>query len=300
MRNQRLETPDGYRLGRTFSIYRMGRYDPSLQLGGSTLRMALHTPEGDLSLSAAQDGRHVDVALYGPGAEWLEPRLPDLLGLRDDPGAFAPRDPAGRRVWKHSLGTHLPRLPTVFPRLARTILLQLVTTTEAHRAWQRIVKALGRPAPGPDGLIVPPSADDLSRVPWYRFVADGVPHRQARTLVRCARRADAIESAGHAGPAELARALLELPGVGPWTVAYVSGTALGDPDAVLTGDYNLPHTAAWLLAGKERGTDDDLLRLLEPYEGNRFRMIRALWAFGEKAPRRGPRRAPRPLPSDRD
>ena len=170
-----------------------------------------------------------------------------------------------------------------------------MTFVEAFRAWKRITAELGTPAPGPQGLTLPPHPEAFARTPWYALVAHGMPHRQARTLVMAARRADEIELARDEGPQALEELLSGMRGIGPWTTGYVLGTALAEPDAVLVGDYNLPHTTAWLLAGEERGTDERMLELLEPYRGNRFRAIRAIWLFGRKAPRRGPRRAPRPL-----
>ena len=79
-----------------------------------------------------------------------------------------------------------------------------------------------------------------------------------------------------------------LPGVGPWTSGYVRGSALADSDAVLVGDYNLPSSIAWALAGEERADDERMLELLEPFRGHRFRVIRLVWMSGVKrVPRRG-------------
>jgi 3-methyladenine DNA glycosylase/8-oxoguanine DNA glycosylase len=78
-------------------------------------------------------------------------------------------------------------------------------------------------------------------------------------------------------------------GVGPWSAARVAMTALGDPDAVPTGDYHLPHMVAWALAERPRGTDEEMLELLEPYVGHRGRVLRLLLAAGVGAPRFGPR-----------
>jgi 3-methyladenine DNA glycosylase/8-oxoguanine DNA glycosylase len=84
-------------------------------------------------------------------------------------------------------------------------------------------------------------------------------------------------------------------GVGPWTAALVAGEALGDPDAVPLGDYHLPHTVAWALAGEPRASDERMLDLLEPYRGQRDRVVRLLLAAGAHAPRFGPRRAIEPI-----
>ncbi|TME76348.1 MAG: hypothetical protein E6I46_06645 [Chloroflexi bacterium] len=55
------------------------------------------------------------------------------------------------------------------------------------------------------------------------------------------------------------------------------------------GDYHLPHQVAWALAGEPRATDDRMLELLEPYRGQRARVIRLLTLGGIQAPRFGPR-----------
>jgi 3-methyladenine DNA glycosylase/8-oxoguanine DNA glycosylase len=81
-----------------------------------------------------------------------------------------------------------------------------------------------------------------------------------------------------------------LPGVGPWTVGSVLGPALGDPDAVPVGDFHYPHIVAWNLAGEARATDERMLELLEPYHGQRGRVLRALVSRGQAAPAFGPRR----------
>ena len=69
----------------------------------------------------------------------------------------------------------------------------------------------------------------------------------------------------------------------------MTALVLGDADAVSVGDYHLPHTVSWALAGEARGSDERMLELLEPYRGHRGRVIRLLEAAGIAAPRRGPR-----------
>ena len=87
--------------------------------------------------------------------------------------------------------------------------------------------------------------------------------------------------------------LRSLPGIGPWTTAEVLRSAFGDPDAVSVGDFHIPNTVAWVLAGEPRGTDERMLELLEPYLGQRGRVQRLLEVARLTAPRFGPRMAPR-------
>jgi len=70
-------------------------------------------------------------------------------------------------------------------------------------------------------------------------------------------------------------------------------SAFGDPDAISVGDYHLPDTEAWALAGEPRADDARMLELLEPYRGQRARVQRLLEVGRVAAPRYGPRMAPR-------
>jgi 3-methyladenine DNA glycosylase/8-oxoguanine DNA glycosylase len=80
-------------------------------------------------------------------------------------------------------------------------------------------------------------------------------------------------------------------GIGPWTAAHVMGVAWGDRDAVPLGDYNLPHLVSWALAGEPRSDDARMVELLEPYQGQRRRVLVLLKSGGIKVPRYGPRLA---------
>lgn len=295
----RIPAPRSYDLRRTLSVLRMGPFDPGMRLENGVAQIAMTTPAGDVAVEANQGEREVEARLWGPGAEWLSRWVAELLGFADAPERFEPKHPTVERLWRRHSGMRLPRLPRVFTRAVQVVLLQLVTSREGYRAWSRLVRRLGRPAPGPLDLWVPPDAEVMASTSTSVLEADGVLARQARTVFRIARQADRIEAAAKAGPEALAARFEAIPGVGPWTVQYVLGSGLGFPDAMLLGDYNLPNTAAWVLAGEERGDDARLVELLEPFRGHRFRVIRLLWSSGQRAPRRGPRRPMRNLPDSR-
>jgi 3-methyladenine DNA glycosylase/8-oxoguanine DNA glycosylase len=95
--------------------------------------------------------------------------------------------------------------------------------------------------------------------------------------------------------AEAYARLMAVPGIGPWTAAEVGVRALGDPDAVSVGDFHLPNLVAFALAGEPRANDARMLELLEPYRGQRARVIRLLELSAIRPPRYGPRLSPRRL-----
>ncbi len=71
--------------------------------------------------------------------------------------------------------------------------------------------------------------------------------------------------------------------------------SLGDPDAVATGDYHFPNVVAHALTGEARADDERMLELLEPYRGQRGRVLWALVSIAGPAPKFGPRQRILPM-----
>jgi hypothetical protein len=67
---------------------------------------------------------------------------------------------------------------------------------------------------------------------------------------------------------------------------------------VSVGDAHLAHVVGFALAGRERGTDEEMLELLAPWTGHRARVVKLLEGSGVGPPRYGPRVAPRDLVRD--
>ncbi len=288
-----MEVDAHYRLRSTLSGLRLGRDDPSFRLDDGGCSMARRTPEGPAVLRVRHVGARLEIGLEGEGADWLEPRVPAMLGLADDPSGFRP-GPRLAPLWRRFPALRMPRAPRMLPQLVQIVLQQLVTLAEGRRAWRQLLMRHGEPLA--EGLCLPPSAAALAGLPVDEYVRVGALPRQARTIRRLARHAAALEEAADRGPAAFATLLGTFAGVGPWTVQIALGAALGFPDAVPLEDVHLPHTVSWALAGEPRGNDRRMLELLDDYRGQRFRVIRLLWVSGFRAPRRGPKRAPRAMP----
>ena len=122
---------------------------------------------------------------------------------------------------------------------------------------------------------------------YYQFHPLGVEKHRADILIRVAREMPRLERLHDAAPDEVRTRLERIRGIGPWTTAMVTAVTFGDPDAVPVGDYHIPNTIAWLLAGEPRATDERMLELLEPYRGHRWRVIRL--AKSKSAPKYGPK-----------
>jgi 3-methyladenine DNA glycosylase/8-oxoguanine DNA glycosylase len=129
----------------------------------------------------------------------------------------------------------------------------------------------------------------LAAQSYQDFHPFGVERRRAEVIRFAASRAPRLEEASTMELGAARRRLQAFPGVGPWTAAEVAAVALGDPDAVPVGDYHVPNTVAWAMAGEPRGDDTRMLELLAPFAGHRLRVIRLLQAAGLGAPKFGPR-----------
>ncbi len=286
-------------LGLTLGHLRRGRYDPTFQIGAAGLWRATRTPEGPATLAvAARDGRTrthgdtFDATAWGPGAAWALEHVPALLGAEDDPTALLTDHPLISRLHRRFANLRIPRTNAVFEALVPTIIEQKVTGFEARRAYRQLVQRLGEPAPGPTGLLLAPEPTTIAGTPYYDLHLIGVERKRADTLRRVATRAAAIEQLLEGSSLDAQRRLARLTGIGPWSAAEVAFAAFGDPDAVSIGDYHLPHQVAYALAGEERATDERMLELLEPFRGQRGRVVRLIELARLGPARKGPRMGP--------
>jgi 3-methyladenine DNA glycosylase/8-oxoguanine DNA glycosylase len=273
----------------TFGPLNRGSGDRSLRLSPAEAWRATRTPVGPCALHLRISGDRLAATGWGPGAEHALATLPDLIGEADEPGSLRPRHEVVRGLAHELQGLRIGRTSAVIEALVPAILEQKITRREAWAAWRRIVTKWGEPAPGPSGLSVPPDPAALAAVPYYELHVAGVERRRAELIKFVCSRAARLEETTSMTPADAARRLRSIPGIGPWTVAEVAARAWGDADAVSLGDYHLPHLVSWALAGEPRGDDARMLELLEPYAGQRGRVIRLLEAGARRPPRRGPR-----------
>ncbi len=262
---------------------------PAATVRGNAAWWSTRSPDGPATLRLSLDGSRVVAAARGPGADWVLEQVPAVLGFHDRPEAFAPRHRILEDLTRRMPGLRIGRTDRVFEALVPAILGQKISSDEAHRNLRSLIRRYGEPAPWPEAPNLPVAPETLAEAPYWDLHALGIERRRADVLRFAARRAVRLEEIRTLSRDDAARRLLAFPGIGPWTVAQVFGTALGDPDAVLIGDYHLPNTVAWALAGEPRGTDERMLELLEPYRGNRGRVVRLLKAGGIRAPRYGPR-----------
>lgn len=281
----------------TLAVYRAGRSDPTTQLSDSDFWRATLTPAGPATLHVWWRGDCVDAQAWGSGAAWMLDRVERMIG-RNDPGFACPSDahPAVAAAHRNHPGLRVGASSTLYHELLPVVLAQRVTGGEAVAQWRRICLVLGEPAPGPDhGLRLPPAPARLIAHPAWWFHKLGIESKRAEALRTVARYGSRLEEWSLLQPAAVASKLRLLHGIGVWTIGSVTGPALGDADAVAVGDFHIPNMVSWALAREPRGTDERMLNLLQPYSGQRGRVIRLLGLDGHAAPKFGPRQRIQPI-----
>lgn len=171
-------------------------------------------------------------------------RVRRLLDLDADPGGIAQTfaaDPVLGPLVARDPGRRIPGTTNPFELAVRAVVGQQISTQAARTVLGRIVARLGAPLDEPGRYAFPtPEAiagaggEDLPmparRAVTLRALATAVA--EGRIVVDPGTDRDETE-----------RRLLELPGIGPWTAAYVRMRALGDPDVFLPKDLVLMRAA---------------------------------------------------------
>lgn len=289
-------TPLPVQLRQSLGPLWIGRLDPTMRLTTDEVVLARRNADGPatLALKVLPDGT-LDAGAWGPGAQQALEDAPALVGAGDDLTGFAPEHPFVRRAHHRSPGLRIVACGRVVDHLVATVLAQRVTGMEAARGWRTLTRRFGEPAPGPQGLLLPPRPEVLAALPDHVYAGCGIERSRARTLRAACAHADRLEEAVAMSPGAAHARLTAIAGVGDWTAASVLREVIGDADAVETGDFHLPHQVSWALAREPRGDDARMLALLEPFRGHRGRVVRLVVSAGPRPPAYGPRYAPTDL-----
>jgi 3-methyladenine DNA glycosylase/8-oxoguanine DNA glycosylase len=266
----------------TMDMQLLGRFDPTgrllpggfekvhLDVGGRPLVWRFRRTVSGFSVSVAG------------GDDGVLDAFVSQFPIDDGAASFAPAHPLLRRLARTFAGLRLFRMPWTFDVAAGAVLQQRVRWRVGYSDFRRIAERWGtRTASG----VAFPTGRQLAAVPTYALETAGLDPKRARALNNLAK-AEVFRSFLHPGAelGEVHRRLPHIPGIGPWTTNLIAGYAFGDPDAVPVGDLHIPSMVTSALAGEPEGTDARMLALLEPWRGQRFRVIRLMSWASRRAP----------------
>lgn len=257
--------------------------------------LTARTPNGPGTLRIRRTREELVGDAWGEGADWLLEALRAIAGLDDDPNSFTTDHPLVGELHRSNPGLRFGRTGLVFDALVVAIVGQKVTGSEASWAMRGLRGAFADVAPGPRrGLSMPPDPERMAAAPYWAYHELHLEKRRAEVLRRVAKEFAAIEATSSQPPESAARVLDQHSGVGPWTVAKTLVVSHGDPDQVEVGDFHVKHIVVFHLTGRPRGSDEEMVGLLEPFRPQRGRVVRLLHTLGHE-PKFGPRMAPRDI-----
>ena len=257
--------------------------------------LSARTPDGPGSIRVRRTRETLVGESWGAGAGWLLGRLGGISGLDDDPAAFQTDHELVSKLHRRNMGSRFGRTDLVFDALIVAICGQKVTGQEAAKALSGLYLTFSEPAPGPNpNLKLPPDAARMAEAPYWMYHDLHLEKRRADVIRLVSMSAEKIDALREKSPASAEDVLSTFSGVGVWSTAGTLVGSHGDPDQVQVGDFHAKHMVVHHLTGKDRGTDEEMLELLEPFRPHRGRVTRLLHTLGHE-PKFGPRMTPRDI-----
>jgi AraC family transcriptional regulator of adaptative response / DNA-3-methyladenine glycosylase II len=254
-----------------------GRYRRTLRLPRGHGIVALRVPP-----ARAREPRHVECELRLADLRDLTAavqRCRRLLDLDADPAAPAERlarDPLLAPRVRDAPGLRVPGTVEGSELAIRAILGQQVSVAAARTAAGRLTQTLGEPLSAPDGTLTHlfPSPAAIAAADPALLPGPGSRRATLRALARLLADGELAIDPG-SDRAEVATALLAIPGIGPWTEQYIAMRGLCDPDAFLPSDLGV-RRALEALGEPWRGPREAALRA-EPWRPWRAYALQHLW-----------------------
>jgi AraC family transcriptional regulator, regulatory protein of adaptative response / DNA-3-methyladenine glycosylase II len=247
---------------------------------GTTFSRVLDLPHGPavVQLSPARDGGPAVTArlrlaeLRDLGAAVTRCRR--MLDLDADPVAVDDvlgADPALTALVTAAPGRRVPASPDADELAVRAVLGQQVSVARVRTLTARLL-AMGTPLAEPVGTLTHafPRAAALADADLTTVGLTGARRRTVHALTAALAAGDIALGAG-ADREEAGRALLAVPGIGPWTAALVGLRGLADPDVWLPADLALRRSLTML-----GSTDADATTRWRPW---RSYAVLHLWAL---------------------
>lgn len=199
-----------------------------------------------------------------------------LLGMASDPAPFerlVGRRPALARLVGPRRGLRIPLTADAWECLMWTIVGQQVNLAFAYALRRTVVELAGEPV---DGMRAHPTPAAVAALDYADLTARRFSRRKAEYVIDTARLLASDELALEPGAAATAteRRLLEVRGLGPWSVQYFLMRGGGFADCVPVGDAALTSALMRFFALDVRPGPAETVQLME-----RFAPFRSLATF---------------------
>jgi len=213
----------------------------------------------------------------------IEHAARNILGLHIDPAdfaAFAGNDKLLGALVQRQPGLRIVQSATVFEALTWAIIGQQINLSFAIALRRTFILQAGRQHSS--GLWCYPEAQDVAQLDVNELLARKFSRAKAETLIRFARLIAAGEIDLTPGPhnsiEQISASLLQIKGIGPWTVNYGLLRGYGYADCSLHGDVAIRAALQRLLGEEAKPDMARTERILQQYAPHRTMAAAHLWA----------------------
>jgi DNA-3-methyladenine glycosylase II len=282
-----LPLPAAYRSEDVFAFHSRDAEGVAEQVAPGRIRKAVVLDGAPLLFDVAIRDEVAECVIDAPGGDedallaHAREALLGMLGLRIDPAPFmqaASGDDLLGPVVARLPGLRIVQSATVFEALTWAIIGQQINLPFAIALRRTFIQLADRRHES--GLLCYPEAADVARLDLDQLTSRKFSGAKAETLLRVARLADSGELplARDADPAQASQALLQVKGIGPWTVNYTLLRGYGYPDCSLHDDVAIRAAFQRLLGEPEKPTIARTEQLLAQYQPHRTMAAAYLWA----------------------
>jgi AraC family transcriptional regulator of adaptative response / DNA-3-methyladenine glycosylase II len=215
---------------------------------GTAYRRSLRLPHGNALAELSPADGHIAASIQLDDVRDLAAavqRCRRLLDLDADPVAIDDAlgtDPLLRKLVRKAPGRRVPGHVDGDELAVRAILGQQVSVAGARTIAGRLVAKYGKPLTAPHGGVTHlfPDSATLADADPADLPMPAARKRALHALTSALAGGDVVIDAGAARD-DVERDLLTLPGIGPWTTAYIRLRALSDPDVFMPTDLGVRH-----------------------------------------------------------
>jgi AraC family transcriptional regulator of adaptative response / DNA-3-methyladenine glycosylase II len=248
-----------------------------IRLGGAPARLRIAFADG-----AARCEVQTERAVGAGDMREAHAAAVRMLGLASEPAAFerhVARRPELARLVGRRRGLRLPQTADAWECLVWTIVGQQVNLPFAFALRGVVAELAGEPAG--DGLRAHPTPDAVARLDYADLTTRRFSRRKAEYVIDTARliASGALKIDG--GEREMApaleRRLLDVRGLGPWSVQYLLMRGYGFADCVPAGDAGLSAALQRFFALDHRPGPAETRERMEPFAPFRSLATYHLW-----------------------
>ncbi len=254
------------------------RFEAGLLLAGKPARLEVDLQPGLARCHISTHSRS-RARLPADAAARAHDYLQRRLGLDANPAPFERQVRAHADLaplLRHRRGLRIPRLGEPFECLVWTIVGQQISLPFARTLFRRLVEKAGRPAG--DGLFTPPQPQAVAALQPEELISMQLSRRKSEYLLgaaaQIAQGSLPLDELAIGSATRAERRLLEVRGLGPWSVHYLMMRGFGFADCVPLGDAGLVRALCRFFDLAERPDPGQTLALME-----RFRPYRTLATF---------------------